>query len=349
MGRGGGSRGGGSRGGGGSFGGSRGGAGRSGGGFGSGRGSSGGFGGFGGSSRNRGGYNRPSRPIFIPTRPFYGSRPRSGRYYGTGGGGGGCGSSGCSTLIIVLLVIGAILYFFGSSSIGTSGSSDITRSTIEREALPEGSVNETDYYTDQAGWIGNQTVMTDGLHHFYNETGVQPHVYITDNINGSTSPTSAELEEFSRNLYDELFTDEAHLLLVFFQRSEADYGNYMDYYVTGTQAKSVIDTEAGDILLDYLDRNYYDESLTEEEFFSNSFRDAADRMMEVTRSPWITVFIILGIVILIFLLYTWWKRKQQQKNLEAKRTEEMLSKPLDTFGDSAAEDLAKKYENDNKK
>lgn len=346
MGRGGG---GGSRGGGGSFGGSRGGAGRSGGGFGGGRGSSGGFG---GSPRGRSGPYRPSRPIFIPTRPFYGSRPRRGRYYGTGGGGGSGGSgSGCSTLLIVLLVIGALFYFFSSGSdSNTSGSSNITRSTIEREALPEGSVNETEYFTDQAGgWIGNQTVMTDGLRHFYNETGVQPHVYITDNINGSTSPTSEELAEFSNNLYDELFTDEAHLLLVFFQASEDDYGNYMDYYVAGTQAKSVIDTEAGDILLDYLDRNYYDDSLTDEELFSNSFRDAADRMMEITRSPWITVFIILGVVALIFLLYTWWKRRQQQKDLEAKRTEEMLSKPLDTFGDSAAEELAKKYEKDNKK
>lgn len=344
MGRGGG---GGSRGGGGSFGGSRGGAGRSGGGFGSGRGSSGGFG---GSSRGRGGSNRSSRPIFIPTRPFYGSRPRRGRYYGSGGGGGGRGGSGCSTLLIILLVIGALLYFFSAGSTSSSSnSSSITRSTIEREALPDGSVNETDYYTDQAGWIGNETAMTDGLRHFYNETGVQPHVYITDNINGSTSPTSAELEEFSHNLYNELFTDEAHLLLVFFQRSEADYGNYMDYYVVGTQAKSVIDTEAGDILLDYLDRNYFDDSLSEEELFSNSFRDAADRMMEVTRSPWITVFIVLGVVALIFLLYTWWKRQQQQKNLEAKRTEEMLSKPLDTFGDSAAEKLAKKYDDSNKK
>lgn len=344
-------RGGGSRGGGGSFGGSRGGAGRSGGGFGGSRGGGGGFGGFGGSPRGRGGYNRPSRPVFIPTRPFYGSRPRGGRYYGTGGNGGGngCGGTGCSSIIIILLVLGAILYFFsGGFSGSNSGSSPITRSTIEREALPEGSVNETAYYTDQtqAGWIGNQTAMIDGLRHFYNETGVQPHVYITDNINGSTAPSSAELEEFSTNLYDELFTDEAHLLLVFFA---PDNNSYMDYYVTGTQAKSVIDTEAGDILLDYIDRNYYDNSLTNEEFFSNSFRDAADRIMKVTRSPWIPVLIVLGVLAVLFLLYTWWKRRQQQKDLEAKRTEEMLSKPLDTFGDSEAEKLAKKYEDSNKK
>lgn len=338
MGRGGGFGGGGGRGGG--FGGGRGGAGRSGGGFGGGR------GGFGG---NRGGFNRryrPSRPIFIPTRPFYRSRPRR-RNYGSGGNGnGGGGGPGCSTIIIVLLVIMALFYFMGSGTGSSTGASDITRSSIEREPLPAGSVNETDYYTDTVDWIDNQTVAVDGLRHFYNETGVQPHVYITDNINGSTSPSSAELEEFTQGLYEDLFTDEAHLLLVFF---EPRPGDYMTYYVTGTQAKSVIDAEAGDILLDYLDRNYYDESLSDEEYFSNSFRDAADRIMEVTRSPWITVFIVLGIAAIIFVLFVWWRNKQRQKALEAKRTEEMLKTPLDTFGDSEAEKLAKKYEDENKK
>lgn len=351
MGRGGG---GGGRGGG--FGGSRGGAGRSGGGFGGGRG--GGFGGgnrggFGGS--NRGGGYRPSRPIFIPGRPFYSSGPRRRRNYGSGGGGGGnggggCGGAGCSTIIIVLLVIAALFYLFGSfgSSSGNSspGSNEITRSSIEREPLPAGSVNETEYYTDQAGWINNQTAAVDGLRHFYDQTGVQPHVYITDNIDGSTSPTNDELAAFSQNLYEEMFTDEAHLLLVFF---EPQPNNYMTYYVTGTQAQSVIDTEAGDILLDYLDRNYYDGSLTDEEFFSNSFRDAADRIMEVTRSPWITVFIVLGIAAIVFVLFVWWRNRQRQKDIEAKRTEEMLKTPLDTFGDSKAEELAKKYEQENKK
>jgi hypothetical protein len=35
-----------------------------------------------------------------------------------------------------------------------------------------------------------------------------------------------------------------------------------------------------------------------------------------------------------------------QKNLEAKQTEEMLKTPLEKFGDTEAEGLAKKYEED---
>jgi hypothetical protein len=113
------------------------------------------------------------------------------------------------------------------------------------------------------------------------------------------------------------------------------------------QAKSVIDAEAGNILADYIDRYYYDSSLSNEEFFSKAFTDAADRIMTVTRSPWITVFIVLGVVVLVIVLFIWWKKHKEQKNLEAKRREEMLNTPLERFGTTEAEDLMKKYQDDN--
>jgi hypothetical protein len=50
---------------------------------------------------------------------------------------------------------------------------------------------------------------------------------------------------------------------------------------------------------------------------------------------------------LAIVLFTWWKKSKEQKNLEAKRREEMLKTPLDRFGDTKAEDLAKKYKDDN--
>ena len=158
------------------------------------------------------------------------------------------------------------------------------------------------------------------------------------------TPSMDELETFANDLYDKLFTDEAHLLLVFF---EHDSGAYMDYYVTGTQAKTVIDTEAGDVLLDYIDKYYYGK-LTDEEFFSKVFRDSADRIMTVTRSPWIIVLTILGVLLLLSLLYMWWSHAKKQKNLEAQQTEEMLKTPLDTFGNTEAEELAKKYDDETK-
>jgi hypothetical protein len=44
------------------------------------------------------------------------------------------------------------------------------------------------------------------------------------------------------------------------------------------------------------------------------------------------------------VLFIWWRLVKKQKNLEAKRMEEILNTPLDQFGNKEADDLAKKYE-----
>jgi flagellar basal body-associated protein FliL len=242
-------------------------------------------------------------------------------------------------IVLMILIIIVVFIVLGASAVFSGGS--ITKSTVERVALPAGAVDETGYYTDQLDWISNETKLLTGLKYFHKKTGVQPYLYITDNVNGSHHPTESELDAFANKLYDELFTDEAHILLVFFEYNNA----YMDRYVCGTQAKTVIDAEAADILLDYVDRYYYDDSLTDEEFFSKAFSEAADRIMTVTRSPWISVMSVFALLALAVVLFTWWNMARRQKELEARRMEEILKTPLEKFDDLEAEKLAKKYEN----
>ncbi|HWP79204.1 MAG TPA: hypothetical protein VN446_01055, partial [Candidatus Acidoferrum sp.] len=288
--------------------------------------------------------------------PVYHGSPFGGSFWGaylgsrlgrSGGGGGNNDNrppngkksgSGCGTVLIILLVFAIVISIILAVSSGGIG---VTGSTVAREPLPKGSVNETAYFTDELGWIGNTTQMTAGLKHFYDKTGVQPHVYITDTVNGSHYPTYEELQAYANALYDELFTDEAHILLVFFEYTPSDY---MDYYVTGTQAKGVVDTEAGDILLDYIDKYYYDSNLSDEEMFSKAFSDAADRMMEVTKSPWVSVFVMLAVLAILALLFSWWGHAKKQKNLEAEHTKQILNTPIEKFGDTEAGELAKKYD-----
>lgn len=355
MARGGGRGGGGSSRGGG-FGGSRGGGGRSStGGRGGGRGSWGGNPQSGNSwgRRPTGRVYRGGPSIFLGPmmggfgrRRRYARRPRGPQF--NGGGGSGC-LSGLLIIVLLVIVFSFMSPNFSSSGQQSSNNSSITASTVEREPLPSGIVNETDYYTDDAGWVENHTVLVNGLRHFYNKTGVQPHVYITTEINGSSHAKLAQVQDYAEEKYDELFTDEAHLLLMFY---EGTPNEYITYYVTGTQAKSVIDDEAGDILLDYIDRYYYDTSLNTSEFFSKSFADAADRMMEVTRSPWIPVLLVAGVIILVGLLYFWWRKRQEQAAIDAQRTEEILNTPIERFDaetDAEFKDLVDKYEQDDQK
>lgn len=287
-----------------------------------------------GSSRS---YHYSRGPVFIGTSRHYGRR-----YYG-----GGCGT-GCGTVIAVIVVMMvALMVFFPIVGVSLgSGESDITPSTVEREPLPAGAVNETDYYTDECGWILNESRMTDGLKTFYRLTGVQPYVYIARSVDGSVRPTVDAIQNYSNTLYDQLFTDEAHFLLVF---CDDGAGSYTCGYTVGSEAKTIMDSEALSVLRDYLDR-YYNSDVGDEEFFSLTFEKTAERIMTVTKSPWPTVLIVVvvaaGVLLVLLLAFFWWKKAKEQKNLEDQRTAEILNTPLEKFGGEEAEELAKKYEKD---
>ena len=301
----------------------------------SGRSSGGGF--YGGPSRH---YSRP--PVFIHTsRHYYGGRP----YYGGGRRGTGCGT--VFAVLVVLFVILMVLFPIVGASI-PSGESGITASTVERQPLPAGSVEETGYYTDECGWILNEGRLTDGLKTFYRLTGVQPYIYIADGVDGSVRPSADAIQSYAESLYDQLFTDEAHFLLVF---CDDGAGSYTCGYTVGSAAKTIMDDEALGILRDYLDR-YYTSDVGDEEFFSLSFEKTAERIMTVTKSPWpgvlTVVAVVAGVVLVVVLAFNWWKKAKAQKNLEDQRTAEILNTPLEKFGDSEAEELAKKYEKDEK-
>lgn len=348
MGRGGGAGGGGgSRG---SFGGgSRGSAGRMGGGFG-GSGSRGGYSG-GGSFGGPGGFRPPPPPPRRSSSSGMFTGYVLGRMSrGSGSNGGGSGpnrqkNSGYLTAVLTVIVAIVVISTVAMLAFSLSGGgpdSGVTASTVQREALPAGAVNETAYYTDELGWIGNRTKLEAGMKNFYKETGVQPYLYITDSVNGNHDPTAAELEAFANEQYDALFTDEAHLLLVFFEYTPSEYHTWC---ITGTQAKTVVDTEAVNILLDYVDRYYYSD-LSDEEMFSKSFDEAGERIMSVTRSPWIAVWIVLGVLAIVVVAFLWWRSRKKQRNLEDEQTRKILETPLETFGSGEAEELAKKYESD---
>lgn len=359
MGRagGGGRGGGGFSGGGRSFGGFSGG-GRSSGGFsGGGRGRSGGFSG-GSRGGSFGGYSprparRPPAPMggfgwgFPRTRTVIVPTPVPARGYGGGGGGNGGEPSppqrdngnGGLTVVMVVAVFLLILGLLWAVSGG--GGSSVAPSTVAREPLPAGAVRETGWYTDELGWILDEKDLLAGMKEFYRKTGIQPYLYLTPSINGSVSPSPQELGEYAEELYDRLFTDEAHFLLVF---QESGDSGYTAGYTAGSQTKQVMDDEAVGILRDYLDRYYYTSGLTDEEYFSKVFADTAERIMTVTKSPWP---VVAGLFVLLLLGaggFLWWSKAKEKRAQELKAAQDLLEKPLETFGDTEAERLAAKYQ-----
>ncbi|QOY61140.1 hypothetical protein [Thermophilibacter immobilis] len=320
-----------------------------------------GFGGFGGPGPRRDPYWGPSRspwrPLFwgIPARPVIINAPRYGSDASnphpggdsippTSGRGGRRSGVGCLTflfwLMVVVFALGAIIFGLNSCS---ATSADV------RTPLASGAVTQTAYYTDEDGnWIHSASTLEAGLKEFYEKTGVQPYVYILPN---ATTTSTSELTSRAQTLYDELFQDEGHVLLVFCDDGDGAY-NYG--YVVGSQATTVMDSEALSTFFDNLEDAYDDYSLSEEEIFSQSFSRTASTIMATT-STGTTVAVVMMIVsgsVVGVLLWQRHRQKKQQDELERRarekaheeQVEEILSTPLEKFGDKDLEDLASKYE-----
>lgn len=335
-----------------------------------GRGGGGGFGGgsFGG-SRGFGSHSGSSRGWSSGSHSSWGGSYH--RHYNSGprfyyfggsrysGNDNHNGSSNKISLIIFLVIMALSIISelseyidFNSNNNNGSGSSSITASTVNREKFDDAEKYyiEDLWYKDELDWIKKSSTLESGMKYFYEKTGIQPFLYIT----GDYFKDNEALKARATEIYDEYFDDEAHLVVVF---SEHD-SRYRCCYLTGVQSKTVIDSEAGEILLDYIDHYYYSD-MDEDEFFARSFREAADRMMRVTpKYGWIA-FIFILVIILTVIIFIWWKKKKKHRLDEMKQAEDILNSDLNEFGsgsykfdsstdiptDSSVEELKKKYDN----
>lgn len=242
---------------------------------------------------------------------------------------------GCLWILLAMVLLAVLLMVFSG---GCSGASGIPDSTVERSAIPAGTAEVTPFYTDEDGdWIHNPQRLEQGLDHFYDETGVWPYVYILPN--GYTR-SSQQLTDMAEQLYGELFSDNAHFILVFCDNGA---GGYNCGYYGGQQTRSVMDDEAVQILAAYLENYYNDYSLSEEEIFSKTFYQTADHIMNKTVNPTIPIAIVGGVIIIAIIVAMLVVHKRETKKREADRMERILNTPLEEFGDKDLEDLEKKY------
>ena len=205
------------------------------------------------------------------------------RYYGPGGCAGGVVSSIIFIMIFMMIFSIAVI---DSCTIGSSNAEpeymDVTPSTVVRQPMPAQYLTEIDeYYYDGAGCLqsaAGQYSVEQSLKHFYAKTGVQPYLYIDDDLNGNKNPDFNAVEQFMNDKYYELFGDEGHILVLYF---EYDNGEYNTWYMCGNDAYDrVMDDEACEIMLDFIDYHYQNpDTYDYADLFSKSFNDAADRIM----------------------------------------------------------------------
>lgn len=322
-------------------------------------GSRGGF--SGGSSRGggpRGGFSggfRPGRgpgPGHGPGGPHHHHPgppppPRYHRRYG--GGYYSRRPVGCASILAAVIVIVVLLAFFGfQREYDHAPNNQITASTIERTKLPASDCKLIDSWFEdnmRPHWISNDNELIRGLREFYNKTGVQPYLVLMPDIDGDVYPTQSEIDNKLMEIYDEVMPDGGHVVVGFIEGVPNEYA--LGVYA-GAKAEIVMDAEARDILMDYLDY-YYTSDLEDEEYFVTAFRDTADRIMKLDEIKSVstdktirTVVIVVAVVALVIIISVAVVRSRKHKAEQAKADAEILNS--DIHDPSDTDPLKNKYD-----
>ena len=197
--------------------------------------------------------------------------------------------------VVVLVIAFAVLWLHQGKE------AKIERSTVNREALPASKCDPVDkwYQDDWGDWIdenGEEKALITGMEYFYKKTGVQPYLW--------------SIEDLAKDTYAEMFgEDGGHLLIIFREYPNAS-SNYLVTVRPGEDAEEqVMDEQAREILLGYIDYFYTVKKYNEGEFFAKSLEKAGDRIMtkQISQAALyaiiiISVIAVAGVVIVVHII-----------------------------------------------
>lgn len=220
--------------------------------------------------------------------------------------------------VVSIMLIAMVLIIFVAMN-----ANGVTKSTVERTPIDRSQYQDSqNWVTDNWGWTGSSNKLLKGLRYFQDKTGIQVHVEITDDIYPYDST-----QEYARAVYDEVFDDEWHAVFVWYERDDGTgngNGQWNAYLDVGSAAKTVLDGEATEIMLDYFENGYYSDK-SEDALLGDMFVKTADRIMSVTKSPWPIFCIIVAVIVLILVVFRVWMRVQKRKAQERADAERILN------------------------
>lgn len=226
------------------------------------------------------------------------------------------------TAVVLLFIIGVFLY-------AATGGGSVAKSTVERERLKPYASFDKGAIDDDAGWVHDKKALLRGMESFYKDTGVQPAISIHTDIGGKRYLPDSEIEDFMTDTYDGLIGHERGILLLFCEYADSDW---YAYYMAGEDAQTVMDSEACDILMDYVADLYTNSSYSDEEYFGAIFEKTGERIMTVTPTVASRIPMMVGGVVAIALVIgavAALKAKHKRDAEKAAETERILNSPID--------------------
>ena len=239
--------------------------------------------------------------------------------------------TGCATAVIVLIVIALLvvmaLVFSGGCAGAAASDREVTDSTYARTKL-EGGTYQNEVY-DELGWLNTASVAS-GIREFFNDTGVQPAIYLENrpDLIGDTAAQEAE----AQRIFQELDLGDNAFLYVYFDNNGVD-GDWTIW--TGNAAGTVMDAEAQQIFEDYLTQNWFSDK-SEDNVFIDTFNSTGERIMSRTTNAndvAIWIWIALGIIAAGVAIYVIMKTKRKNEAERAAETERILKADINDLQD----------------
>ena len=259
-------------------------------------------------------------------------------------GGNGCGCVAAVVFVIVMIIILTLVMSMISGPSGESQSvyyTEVPASSYNREKL-ENTSWDGDCVIDEIGWISEDGSIS-GLEHklrdFYDETGVQPFVYLVGYR--SDLVTDSDKERFASSFYENEIGNDYTFAFFYFCEYNPDDVGYM-YYEGGSRALGVMDPEAIDIFWAICDSEWYSDATTEDAL-ANTFNRTASRIMTKTATGKdigkIVLIIVLVIVVAAAIVFIM-NRKRKLEKERSEETRKILETPLDDLA-SIEKDIEK--------
>lgn len=257
-----------------------------------------------------------------------------------------------NSVISVIVITFIIAFFLFAMSASSSRHKDPV-STIAREKLTDVPVYMNDCVIDEIDWIRNEAQLSKKLKPFYDETGIQPFIYMRSydpSLYTEDDKMWYAAQWFEDNLYAKGYTNA--LLYMYF--AEEDTDNVVGYAVIryGQRAGQIMDSEAESIFWNYLDSywSYYDENHTDEMFEDTFVKTGNTIMKQTTTTKDIikVVLIIVGVIVILAIVLIIIVHKRKAEKEKEAYTERILNSSMDDLVKSKDDDdLLNKYK-DNK-
>lgn len=233
--------------------------------------------------------------------------------------GPGCLGSMLLTIFIYLLAA-FIAVTLVTTIVGSGG--DVPSSSYNREPIHTGAGYDNNCIIDELGWFDNIGQTSRRLKAFYDETGVQPFIYLKGY--DSSLSTDSQKTEFAEDWYEENIDDEGTFLFVYFAEPNQDEDVGFMAYVNGKQVSSVMDAEAVEIFWAYVDNNWYSDKSTDD-MFVDIFNSTADRIMtksttgnDVAKTGLLVALVVVGAIGILVIMKTR-RRHEAERNAETER------------------------------